>query len=293
MTDTDLYFVLGVLPDAEDVVIAAAYRALAKRYHPDQWKGDPSVAHQRMTELNKAYAILGDTKSRTEYDKTRSKSRQPDFTSDTDDDQSQAFTSALDEVEDRWKTACSIYPDLAEHRSRLARISTSQAFAYVTTLLETKAFKRRVEIAAHLEQVSLERYFGTNQKILSFARELILEGHKAAAKALNHLVTVMGSDVDPDLLIARVRTDCSVSAPLGDWAFRIQQIHAQALASSVKLYGQIDETTTLTRFLGYTVDFKTQYPGGPLSVIVVCPKTFERINFRTCPAFVAWVQQHL
>jgi DnaJ-class molecular chaperone len=32
----DYYRILGVLDDAEDIVIKAAYRALAQRYHPDQ-----------------------------------------------------------------------------------------------------------------------------------------------------------------------------------------------------------------------------------------------------------------
>ncbi len=55
----DLYVVLGILPDAEDVVIKAAYRALAQRYHPDRWVGDAAEAHQRMTRINEAYEVLG------------------------------------------------------------------------------------------------------------------------------------------------------------------------------------------------------------------------------------------
>lgn len=33
----DYYATLGVTPQAEDVVIKAAYRALAQRYHPDRF----------------------------------------------------------------------------------------------------------------------------------------------------------------------------------------------------------------------------------------------------------------
>ena len=202
MADLDYYAVLGVLPDAEDVVIAAAYRALAKRYHPDQWKGDPTTAHQRMSEINKANAVIGAAARRADYDK-KSATSQPAFSAFENIDQAEAFQSALTDVDVKWETACSIYPDLADLRSGLANISMQQAFAFVTVLLETKVFKRRAEIAAHLERVYLERYFGTNEHILDYAKYLVLNGHKEAVKLLNHLVSVMGSDVDPDLLINR------------------------------------------------------------------------------------------
>ena len=71
MADLDYYAVLGVLPDAEEVVVAAAYRALAKRYHPDHWHGEPATAHRRMSEINKANDVLGDAGRRAAYDRQR------------------------------------------------------------------------------------------------------------------------------------------------------------------------------------------------------------------------------
>ncbi len=62
------YQVLGVQPDAEDLVIKAAYRALAQRYHPDKWSGDKAEAEQRMSEINDAYTVLSDAAKRREYD---------------------------------------------------------------------------------------------------------------------------------------------------------------------------------------------------------------------------------
>ncbi len=60
----DPYQVLQVDVSAESVVIKAAYRALARRYHPD---GDaPDVA--RMTEVNAAYEILRDPELRRRHD---------------------------------------------------------------------------------------------------------------------------------------------------------------------------------------------------------------------------------
>lgn len=61
---TDPYRVLQVDASAETVVIKAAYRALARRYHPD---GDaPDAA--RMAELNGAYEILRDPELRRRLD---------------------------------------------------------------------------------------------------------------------------------------------------------------------------------------------------------------------------------
>ena len=67
--DRDAYEVLQVHPAAHEVVIHAAYRALAAEYHPDH---DPSeLAHKRMTELNAAYALVRTREVREAYDFAR------------------------------------------------------------------------------------------------------------------------------------------------------------------------------------------------------------------------------
>ena len=67
----DYYAVLGVNPSAEDVVIRAAYKALAQRYHPDRFAGSKEVAHRRMSELTQAYEVLADPVRRPKYDRRR------------------------------------------------------------------------------------------------------------------------------------------------------------------------------------------------------------------------------
>ena len=65
--EIDAYRILQVDPQAEEVVVHAAYRALARRYHPD---GDaPNTS--RMSELNRAYALIRDRTLRTSYDASR------------------------------------------------------------------------------------------------------------------------------------------------------------------------------------------------------------------------------
>lgn len=63
----DPYRLLQVSPNASDEVIRAAYRALARRSHPDvSPTGD--AGGRRMQALNAAYALLSDPARRADYD---------------------------------------------------------------------------------------------------------------------------------------------------------------------------------------------------------------------------------
>ena len=57
---TDPYKVLGVTPSATDEEIKDAYRALAKKYHPDQYTDSPlaDLAGEKMKEINEAYDTI-------------------------------------------------------------------------------------------------------------------------------------------------------------------------------------------------------------------------------------------
>src|SRR5450631_2216996 len=67
----DYYDVLGVLPSAEIIVIRAAFRALAQKYHPDKWRGNKAESEARMRELNEAYETLSNDDKRRKYDSQR------------------------------------------------------------------------------------------------------------------------------------------------------------------------------------------------------------------------------
>ena len=63
----DYYEILGVSRDADDATLKKAYRALAKKYHPDMNKDNPS-AEEKFKEVTEAYNILSDKEKRKLYD---------------------------------------------------------------------------------------------------------------------------------------------------------------------------------------------------------------------------------
>lgn len=65
---TNYYKVLQVDPSADPEVIAAAYKRLAVRNHPDT-NGSSADAKARMQALNEAYAVLSDPVQRAAYDR--------------------------------------------------------------------------------------------------------------------------------------------------------------------------------------------------------------------------------
>ena len=66
-TKRDYYEVLGVDRNADDAALKKAYRALAKKYHPDMHPGD-AEAEKKFKEASEAYAVLSDSEKRRQYD---------------------------------------------------------------------------------------------------------------------------------------------------------------------------------------------------------------------------------
>jgi DnaJ-domain-containing protein 1 len=186
--DKDYYRILGVLDDAEDIVIKAAYRALAQKYHPDRWQGNPTEATRRMAEINAAYAVLSDPDKRREYDAIRDKSDFQDDSADADDSQD-AFAA----IDKDWAIATKYKPELIEIEAGLRRIARELGTTYKLILLEHKNFDDYEHAAEVLERVYLKKYFGSTQIAQDFGKQLILERRKDAARELNQVVRVLGS----------------------------------------------------------------------------------------------------
>lgn len=192
----DYYRIIGVLNEAEDIVVRAAYKALAQRYHPDRWVGDKGQATRRMAEINEAYSVLSDPIKRKQYDET----------TDNYAYQEEKNTDELSSsVENEWKLVEEYYPDLVDVRQRLGKISKTLLASYQILMLEKKDFDHRLVIAKKLENEFMEKYFGTNSLIKIFAKDLFFMKRIDIVRELNTTVSVLGTNVDADLVINKLK----------------------------------------------------------------------------------------
>src|ERR1700712_5675542 len=68
MAFIDYYKILGLSTNATEKDVKAAYRKLARKYHPDLNPND-TEANKKFQQLNEANEVLGDPEKRKKYDK--------------------------------------------------------------------------------------------------------------------------------------------------------------------------------------------------------------------------------
>lgn len=64
------YDILGISNTATNSEIKKAYKTLVKKYHPDVFEGDKSVADSKIKQLNEAYEVLSNVDERAKYDES-------------------------------------------------------------------------------------------------------------------------------------------------------------------------------------------------------------------------------
>jgi curved DNA-binding protein CbpA len=272
----DYYAILGVMPSAEIIVIQAAYRALAQKYHPDKSNGSDQISGNKMREINEAYAVLSDKLKREAYDAERKKYEEAPF--DLDDEIRSAFEDAEVASVSDWLVAVEYYPDLIETYKRLKQTSHKLAFAYRSTLLDGKDFKNRAKIAENLGKEFFDDYFGRDPKLHEFARLLVEGGRRSALRELNRAISVLGKDADADLVIPRIKHQFGLTPEqkLRDLLFSIEETK------------NVEEAKTLIVQLGGTIKKKRSKKTVMLDRYVLLP-----MAFRTDEEFTDWVIQKI
>ncbi len=67
-TKRDYYEILSIDRAADPAAIKQAYRKLALKFHPDNYKGDKAEGETKFKELAEAYEVLGEPQKRQRYD---------------------------------------------------------------------------------------------------------------------------------------------------------------------------------------------------------------------------------
>jgi len=156
------YEVLGVIACAEDIVIRAAYRALAQRYHPDKAEGSKAKAALRMRAIQEAYQVLSDPASRAAYDASLSADADEFFIS------SRAPHSIANLEAQAWEILLRIHPGLGSNLSKLETKQMHLTKTYRSLLLELISEKLVVNlvrsIVEEIKDIQAEPQLGKSEK---------------------------------------------------------------------------------------------------------------------------------
>lgn len=270
------YQVLGVLPDAEDAVIKAAWRSLTLRYHPDKWSGDPAVAHERMSEINRSYAVLSKAAERAAYDAglVETAGFSEDARAEVPDEAQAAFEAALDAD---WQYAMEFFPAIRHEFEHLAKISRELAYEYRHRLLDDKLFNRSAEVFEAVRERYLRRYFGADRLIQKTAENLILYRRREAALELIRAVRIFGASVKPSDLLSRILEKHGL-------AMSGERLIVE-MARQVQAHPDADHCVRLMKRLGYSVNHSSKL----FSVMYVVSHAGRQLSFSGATAFVRWV----
>lgn len=194
----DYYEILGISPNAEIVVINAAYRALVQIYHPDKWKGDKKLGEQKIRDINEAYETLKNKDKRKKYDDeySASKSENYDFDKDNFKDEYNVYEKI---IVNSWKFAKEYYPEITNYYEELKKINKNLAWQFQVICVEDKCFSDSKNIYSILKNDFLTRYFGNNKELKELALEAILKGNRQIAKEINKAINILGDNAAKEI----------------------------------------------------------------------------------------------
>lgn len=201
------YDILGVRPSDNLEFITAAYKRLAKKYHPDISLLPKGEAEEKFKAISEAYRFVRRAKANIQatepyYGPSRADGPMPAPAPNR---------SSSHRNEDTWTIICEKNPKAGILYESLARISPrlSEEFRSVVTCDEY--CEGLEEIAAILEEEYFTKYFGHHHDIHQFAKWLIMNNYAAPASELNSEIINRGELKDPGRLIEKISKSHNLS----------------------------------------------------------------------------------
>ena len=165
------YQILGIPPDADTPALQAAYRALAKKFHPDAPASTRST--ERFIEIQEAYDVLGSIESKQAYDAAREA---------VSEDQERK--KRQDNEEAIWQSLLRDHPGIEDRHAGLSRLAKSLARQYRSGIVAGIDDRNPEDFAQHLEETFLSRHFGTDPQMQYLGKTLLVHGDRASAAQL-------------------------------------------------------------------------------------------------------------
>lgn len=181
-TERTHYDVLGVAADSPDVVIKAAYRALAKEFHPDRADASDGDSN-RFIEIQEAYAILSKPESCSEYDEELRENAMLQS-----GPAAAAAEAGASLVARKPNGVHSASADIERICARLALYSENLAQSFHEAYLRGECGDDPWRFAGEMEKGFFRQFFGDDPDLQALARLLMLSSRTSAAMTLNKLI---------------------------------------------------------------------------------------------------------
>jgi hypothetical protein len=123
-----------------------------------------------------------------------------------EDESSPEYTS----LDKKWSVARKYQPELIGLASRLSEISPKLSHEFKSKLIESKSFVNASSVSDEVFMDYLNKTFGPNEAVITFAKKIIVDGFNNAAEELKQAVNVFGKDIDAEFIINKIQRDFSL-----------------------------------------------------------------------------------
>lgn len=199
------YDILGVTPDSDLHTIKFTYKALAKIYHPDTYKGDKKYAEIKMKDINEAYDCLSNKTLRKKYDKEFFNNK-AQYSNSFDFNDANETSEHEAPINDDWNFAVGYHPELIKHYNILKKLNKNLAFQFKINIVESKAYGNALQLAERYIINYLNKFFGANGNIHNIAFHSLMQDRKDIAKKINSSITKLGN-TSHEAIINKLKKD--------------------------------------------------------------------------------------